>query len=598
MQRRRTSRRTIDKTTGRALPARAKVAFYLCFIIGLYLACRLYAVQVVHGPAYASEARKQQLQSVEIFARRGSILDREGAVLVRSAPAQSIYAVPTEVTDIPVVAGKLAAILGRKASDIETALRTRTQFLWIARKVTPEQAQLVRRANVQGVAVIEEETGIRKAPSGHLASTVLGFVGMDENGLDGIEYQFDKLLRGTPGKMTAESDQFGRAIPMGRSIVEPAKPGRFVQLTIDSYLQFETERALREQVRAYHARSGTAIVMDPHTGEILALANAPDFDPVHFAAFSADARRDRAVMDAYEPGSTFKLITVAAALESKRVARNATFPARDQLEVGGHVIHNAEDGFLAGGNGRESMEDIIAYSHNVGAAEIGLAVGKRALIEQIERFGFGIPTSIELPGENPGIVPPLSEWSASTLPTVAFGHGIAVTPLALVRAYAAIANGGTLLRPRIISKLLDANGHVVYAYPTEIERRAISPATAAVLRGYLRSVVVRGTGNPTAQVPGYTTAGKTGTAQVVENGRYAGGEYIASFVGYIPAERPRYVILIKVERPRGAIYGSVVAAPAFAKIARAAMLHAGMMPAGPPRRARLVKSAGGPKSAT
>ena len=598
MQRRRSSRRPADRTTARALPARAKVAFYLCFAIALYLTYRLYDVQVVHGPAFAAEARKQQVQSVEIFARRGSILDREGTVLVRSAPAESVYAVPSEVTDPVIVARKLAQILGLKPADIEAGLHERTQFLWVARKVRHDQAMRVQRANLPGIAIIEEQTGVRKAPSGHLASTVLGFVGMDENGLDGIEYQFDKLLRGTPGKMTAESDEFGRPIPLGRSIVEPAKPGRVVELTIDSYLQFEAERAISQQVRAFHAKSGTAIVMDPHTGEILALANEPDFDPVHFAAFSADERRDRAVMDAYEPGSTFKVVTVAAALESGRITPSTTFPALDQLEVGGRVIHNAEDGFLAGTNARETMEDIVAYSHNVGAAEIGMSLGRRRVLAEIKRFGFGEPTNIELPGENPGIVPAPQDWSASTLPTISFGQSIAVTPLALIRAYAAIANGGLLLRPRIVSKLLDADGHVIYAYPTEVERRVISPKTAAIIRGYLRAVVVRGTGNPSAQVPGYTTAGKTGTAQVVENGRYAPGAYIASFVGYIPADHPRYVILVKVERPRGAIYGSVVAAPAFVKIARAAMLHAGIMPAVPPRPGRLVKSAGGAKTST
>ena len=597
MKRRRASSNTIDRTTARVLPARAKFAFYLCIAIGAYLTWRLYSVQILHGPAYAAEARKQHVQSVEIFARRGNILDREGAVLVRSSPAESVYAVPGEVVDAAATARALSAILARPPAALEETLRGRAQFVWIARKISHAQVQAIVRRALPGIAVIEEETGVRRAPSGRLASTVLGFVGIDENGLDGIEYQYDTLLRGKPGKMTAESDQFGRAIPLGRSILEPAKPGHMVGLTIDSYLQYQTERALAAQVKAYAAKSGTAIVMDPRSGEILALANIPDFDPNRFAKFSADARRDRAVTDAYEPGSTFKLITMAAALESGRVSPNATFAARDSLAIGGHVIHNAEDGFLAG-SGAETMEDIIAYSHNVGAAEVGLAVGARALYSEIVRFGFGTATQVELPGENPGIVPAPRDWSATTLPTIAFGHSIAVTPLELLRAYAAIANGGILVRPRIVSKLLDADGRTVYAYPTEIEHRAISERTAATLRKYLRAVVVRGTGNPTAQVAGYTTAGKTGTAQVVENGRYAAGEYIASFVGFIPAEHPRYAILVKIERPRGAIYGSVVAAPVFAAVARAAMLHAGIMPAAPARRARLVNSPAKAKTTT
>jgi stage V sporulation protein D (sporulation-specific penicillin-binding protein) len=317
------------------------------------------------------------------------------------------------------------------------------------------------------------------------------------------------------------------------------------------------------------------------------MANAPDFDPNHFAAASQNEWRNRAVADAYEPGSTFKLITAAAALESGKVTMQSRFPARDQLEVGGHVIHNAEDGFMAGTGSSETMEDIIAYSHNVGAAEIALQVGRHAVAQEIARFGFGEPTQIELPGENPGIVPPTSAWSGSSLATIAFGQGVSVTPLAMVRAYAAIANGGLLLRPRVVHALESANGNTIYSYGPEIEGRAISEHTAAILRGFLRAVVVRGTGNPTARIPGWTTAGKTGTAQIEEHGAYEPGAYIASFIGMIPADAPRYVILVKIDRPRGAYYGGTVAAPVFAALARDAMFHAGIMPAvAPPRLVR------------
>jgi cell division protein FtsI/penicillin-binding protein 2 len=288
------------------------------------------------------------------------------------------------------------------------------------------------------------------------------------------------------------------------------------------------------------------------------------------------------------------LITAAAALESGRFRANARFPARDAIEIGGRTIHNAEDGLMAAGAGSESIEDIIAFSHNVGAAEIGLATGKTAMYRTLSSFGFGTPTGVELPGENPGIVDRPEDWSGSQLATISFGHGISTTPIALVRAYAAIANGGLLMRPRVIHALLDPDGNLVYRYPPEVERRVLSPEIAAILRGYLRAVVVRGTGNPTARVAGYTTAGKTGTAQVVQNGRYEPGAYIASFIGTIPAERPRYVILVKVERPRGAIYGSVIAAPIFADLARAAMFHAGIMPAATP--SRLVRGRGVPKA--
>jgi cell division protein FtsI/penicillin-binding protein 2 len=504
---------------------------------------------------------------------------------VRSLPSESIYAVPTDITDPHLVAIKLAPLLRKPASVLEPVLRDKSDFRWLARKVPHDVAERVDALQITGIGRKGEETGTRFVASGRLASTVVGFTGTEENGLDGLEYWADKLLRGTPGRTRIEADQFGRSIPFGEThVVERAVPGKTLVTTLDPYLQFESERLLRAAVKKWSARNGTAIVMDPWSGELLAVANVPDFDPAHFGAFSSDAWRNRAISDAYEPGSTFKLITAAAALESGKFPPGVRFPARDSLQIGGRTIYNAEDGMMAASMGTESIEQIVAFSHNVGAAEVGLATGPRAMYRTIRKFGFGDPTDVELPGENPGIVTDPKDWSGSSLATISFGHGISTTPIALARAYAAIANGGLLMRPRILAAIEDSNGKLVYRYGPEIERRVISKHTAATLRGYLRSVVLRGTGNPTARVSGYTTAGKTGTAQVVENGAYLGGAYVASFIGMIPAERPRYVILVKVERPHGSIYGSQVAAPVFAELARAAMFHAGIMPAAGPAR--------------
>jgi stage V sporulation protein D (sporulation-specific penicillin-binding protein) len=579
------------RSFSRVAPGRAKITFYAIVGVALFLSWRLYDVQIRQGPHLAAVAQSQRSDTVELFAKRGSITDRDGNVLVRSMPSESVSAVPTNIVDPVKTATELAPILGIKEHDIELALRDRSQFRWLARKVSHDIALRVTALNVTGISIIREETGTRFTPSGHLASTVLGFVGVDESGLEGLESAFDSYLKGKTGKMKVEADQFGRAIPFAETkIIERAHPGRNLQLTLDSYLQFETERALRDRVHESHARSGTAIIMDPNNGEILALANSPDYEPAHFYRFPADARRDRAVMDAYEPGSTFKLITAAAALESHRIGPNAMFPALDSLEVGGRVIHNAEDGLMAGGGGSESLEQIIVLSHNVGAAEIGIATGPHDLYKTIRAFGFGDPTSIELPGENPGIVPTPDQWSGSSTATISFGHGISTTPIALVRAYAAIANGGMLLRPRIVHALVGEDGVPFFTYPTEVEHRVISQQTAATLRRYLRAVVTRGTGKDNAQIPGYTTAGKTGTAQVVENGRYEPGEYIASFVGYVPAEHPRFVILVKIERPRGVYYGGTVAAPVFSYLARVAMLHAGILPTAPAKTPRAAKT--------
>ncbi len=575
----------------RVAPVRAKVSLVAIVVLAMLLAARLGDLQIREGPKLAHAAQLQHDTIVDSFARRGAILDRNGGVLVRSLPSESIYAAPTEIVDPHAAARKLAPLLRKPAAELERAMRGKFEFLWLARKVPHEVAQRVDALGLAGIGTKSEETGTRFVASGRLASTVLGFTGTDENGLDGLEYSRDKLLRGAPGKMRIEADQFGRSIPFGEThVIERAVAGKTIVTTLDPYLQFEAERLLRAAVKKWSARAGTAIVMDPWNGELLAIANVPDFDPARFGAFSSDAWRDRAIADAYEPGSTFKLITAAAALESGKFAPGVRFPARDSIEVGGRTIYNAEDGMMAAdmAGGNESIEQIVAYSHNVGAAEIGLATGPTAMYRTIRKFGFGDPTDVELPGENPGIVTPPSEWSGSSLATISFGHGISITPLALARAYATIANGGVLIRPRIVAAIQDANGKTLYRYGAEVERRVVSERTAATLRGYLRAVVLHGTGNPTARVAGYTTAGKTGTAQVVENGRYLSGAYIASFVGMIPAERPRYVILVKVDRPRGSIYGSQVAAPVFAELARAAMFHAGIMPTAAPQR--LVRS--------
>jgi cell division protein FtsI/penicillin-binding protein 2 len=565
----------------RVAPVRAKVSLVAVVVLAMLLAARLGELQLREGPKLAHAAQLQHDTTVDSFARRGAILDRNGGVLVRSLPSESIYAAPTEIVDPHASARKLAPLLRKPAAVLERAMRDKLEFLWLARKVPHDVAQRVDALGLAGIGTKPEETGTRFVASGRLASTVVGFTGTDENGLDGLEYSLDGLLRGAPGKMRIEADQFGRSIPFGEThVIERAIAGKTIVTTLDPYLQFEAERMLHVAVKKWSARSATAIVIDPWNGELLAIANVPDFDPARFGAFSSDAWRDRAISDAYEPGSTFKLITAAAALESGKFPAGYRFPARDAIQVGGRTIHNAEDGMMAADmvGGSESIEQIVAYSHNVGAAEIGMATGPTAMYRTIRRFGFGDPTHVELPGENPGIVTPPAEWSGSSLATISFGHGISITPLALARAYAAIANGGVLIRPRVVAAIQDANGKTLYRYGAGIEHRAISQRTAATLRGYMRTVVLRGTGNPTARVAGYTTAGKTGTAQVVENGRYLSGAYIASFVGMIPAERPRYVILVKVDRPHGSIYGSQVAAPVFAELARAAMFHAGVMP--------------------
>jgi stage V sporulation protein D (sporulation-specific penicillin-binding protein) len=568
------------RTFARVAPMRAKLFFYLCLLVACFLCTRLYMVQVVQGPRLAREALAQRSDTVEVFARRGFIADRNGTVLVRSLPSQSVYAVPHDITDPDSAAASLQSVFGKLDPSIVAALHDRSLwFVWIARKVPVDVSDRIKAMDIPGIQLKEEMTGKRIDMVGDMASTILGFVGTDENGLDGLEYQFDSLLKGQSGQVTLETDEFGRPIPFGHeNVVTPAQAGTSVQLTIDSYLQFATEEALDRQVTKYHAKDGTAIVMDPWTGEILAMANVPHFDPNHFWKYPANDYRDRAVTDTYEPGSTFKLITAAAALTSGRVTTRTEFPARETLTIDGSTIHNADDDMPVRGSA-ETLGQVIEYSHNVGAAEVGLATGGSAFYDMVRNAGFGAPTDVELPGESPGLVPAPQSWSELSLPTMSFGQGISVTPISMVRYYCAIANGGLLMRPRIVRALENQDGNVLYQYPTEIEHRVFSPQVAATLRGFLRLVMTGGTGHGVAEVPGYTTAGKTGTAQIAENGIYEPGAYAASFIGMIPADHPRYVIYVKIERPQGGLYyGGSVAGPVFARIAREAMLHAGILP--------------------
>ena len=559
---------------------RARLFFYACMSVALFLTFRLCVVQALNGATYAREALAQRSDTVEVFARRGSILDRSGNIMVRSLPSESIYAVPREILDPDATVAKLAKLVGKLQPSLVAALHDRhLWFVWIARKVPHDVAQRIRSLALSGIDLKEEETGLRVDTNGRFASTLLGFVGTDENGLDGVEYAYDGLLRGRSGTMLLEADEFGRPIPFGRErIITAAQPGETLQLTIDPYLQFVAEAALAKQVKAFHALDGSAIVMDPWSGEILAMANLPDFDPNLFWKFNDSERRDRAVMDAYEPGSTYKLVTAAAALESHKVTLSTRFPAHDRIQVGGVTIHNAEDGFMAGTGGSETLGQIVEFSHNVGAAEVGLSIGAKTLYAMERKAGFGTPTGVGLPGENPGIIPPPSQWSGSSLATMSFGQGVSVTPLALTRYYCAIANGGLSMQPRILRAVYDQQGDLIQRFSPHVVRRVFSQRTAQELRTFLRAVVLHGTGDPTAQIPGYSTAGKTGTAEMVVDGEYRGGYYAASFIGMVPYPRARYLIYVKAERPIGSYYGSVVAAPAFAAIARAAMLHAGVLP--------------------
>jgi cell division protein FtsI/penicillin-binding protein 2 len=546
------------------------------------LIARLYVVQIRDGRGLAANASEEQQATFELNPKRGDIIDRFGAVFATTLPSYDVYAQPPllrrlHADALRAQASRIAAALAQRPSRIEAEMRSRYPFVYLARNQPKSVALRIKALDAAGVGADEEPMGLRVAPQSSVGSTVVGFTGVDDQGLSGIEYEFNASLAGHAGSVTEETDADGRPIPFGRRLVHPARAGEIVVLTIDRTLQYAADEILGQTVRRYHAQDGSAVVMRARTGEILALANYPDFDPNHYSAFPQAAWKNQAVTDPYEPGSTFKLVTATAALDSGKVSTDDTFPALDELRVGGRVIHNADDGLMASGHAQETLDDIVTYSHNVGAAQVAIRVGKSTMYEYIRRFGFDEPTGIDVPGESAGIVGTPDDWWGSRIATIGFGQGVSVTPLALARAYAAIANGGVLMRPLIVRSLVAPDGTIVQRFTPQPVRRVMSTQTAAELLSMLRDVVRRGTAKGVT-IPGYALAGKTGTAQMVIDGSYVPGAYTASFVGIVPADRPQYVVLVKIDQPQGAYYGSIVAAPAFAELSRRVLWREGVTP--------------------
>ena len=550
------------------------VAFGLLFAVALGRAAW---IQAVHHDRFAKMASTQHRETIEIPAGRGTIYDRTGEPLAIGEQATTVYADPRNVTDAQkaaVVAGKL---LGVDPIELYPALKDRSKgFVYVARKADPIRAAGLEKRALPGLGFYPEE--LRAYPQGAVAAHVLGFAGTDNHGLDGLERSLDKALAGQSGFETVVKDPFGRAIDVITS--RPEKPGRNVTLTIDHQMQANAEQVLARTVRQFGAKGAAAIVLDPRTGAVLAMANYPTFDANRFSTASPDARRNRAVTDMYEPGSTFKIVTIAAALEDGVVTPQSSFVLPPTIQVADRVIHEAH----IRGTQRMTVKQILSESSNIGTITVAQKLGAGELSSWVERFGFGKQTGIDYPGESPGLVLPLEEWSGSTIGTVPIGQGIAVTPLQMVASYAAIGNRGVLRTPRLVEKIGSRKVR------REEGKRIVSRQTADSMMSMFRDVVVEGTGTEAA-IPGYTVAGKTGTAQKAENGRYV-RKYVASFVGLVPAKKPRLAILVMVDEPRGNIYGGVVAAPAFRDIARFDLQYLEVPPDAPETRTSLTAAAG------
>jgi len=551
-------------------------AFGLLFVVAIARAAWVQGAQ--HG-RFAKMAVTQHRETIEVPAGRGTIYDRTGEPLAIGEQATTVYADPRNVADAQraaVVAGKM---LGVDPNQIYPELKDRSKgFVYIERKADPIKAAALNKRDIAGLGFYPEE--LRTYPQGRVAAHVLGFAGTDNHGLDGLERSLDKTLSGRAGSETIVKDPFGRAIDVVTS--RPERPGKNVTLTIDHQIQSNAEQVLAQTVKQFGAKGAAAIVMDPRTGAILAMANYPTFDANKFSTASPDARRNRAVTDAYEPGSTFKIVTIAGALEDNVVSPTSTFTLAPTIQVADRVIHEAH----LRGTEVMTVKDILAQSSNVGTITIAEKLGAGELASWVDRFGFGKPTGVDYPGESSGLVLPLQDWSGSTIGTVPIGQGIAVTPLQMVSAYATIGNGGVRVPPHLVEKV----GNRRVGHPGR--SRVVSQHTAVRMMTMFRDVVLEGTGTQAA-IPGYTVAGKTGTAQKAEKGRYV-TKYVASFVGLVPAKRPRLAILVMVDEPHGDIYGGVVAAPAFRDIARFDLQYLEVPPDAPETRAGALTATGGP----
>jgi cell division protein FtsI/penicillin-binding protein 2 len=517
-------------------------------------------IQAVRGSEYAAMAARQHRETVVVPAGRGSILDRDGKPLALGKQAVTVYANPRQVERPRELALAAGRHLGADPEALFPLLRDRSRgFVYLARKVDQLEAEKFEKLGLAGVGFYPEE--LRFYPQGPVAAHVLGYAGLDNVGLDGLERSFETVLAGKPGSQTIVKDPFGRALDVVETKAET--PGKSIRLTLDDQIQANAEAVLQETVERWAAQSASAIVMDPHTGAVLAMATAPRFNANRFPATRADRRRNRAVTDTYEPGSTFKLVTIAAALEEHVVTPASSFLLAPSIQVADRKIRESH----SRGTQRMSVRQIIERSSNVGTITIAQRLGEGRLAHWIDRFGFGRATGARFPGESPGFALPLDQWSGSTIGTVPIGHGIAVTPIQMARAYAAIGNGGVLVRPRLVERV---GGHDV---PVKPGKRVVSRAVSRQMLEMLKGVVLEGTGTRAA-IPGYTVAGKTGTAAKIDaNGRYSTSRYVASFVGLVPATKPRVVIMVMVDEPRGGFYGGDVAAPVFSEIARFSVQH-------------------------
>jgi cell division protein FtsI (penicillin-binding protein 3) len=564
--------------------SRALVLTGILVALHVAVVARLGYLQLVRQDDLAKIAERQYSKTIPLRPQRGPIFDRHGKPLAVSGAVESIYVLPGRIADRAAVAERLAAVLGERPREVRERLASDRPFVWVKRKLPPGPVQALRALKLPGVGVLPET--LRFYPNRELAAHVLGFVGFDDRGLEGVELGQDRLLAGEAGMALVERDALGREVTAQPTILKAPSSGRGLVLTIDSTIQYIAERELETAWRETRANAGMVLVMDPRTGELLAVAIRPTFNPNVYQTATATEWRNRALTDPFEPGSTFKAILAAAALEEKVVRPDdRVYGEQGVITVANRTIHDWKKyGWL-------SFREVLKFSSNVGSIKVGLALGRERYYRYMTAFGFGAATGIDLPGESRGLLRPPSRWSGLSLATMSIGQEVSVTGIQMLTAFAAIANEGRLMQPHLVRALLDEGGHEVRRMESRAVRQVIAPETAATLTQILTAVVADGTGHK-AQVPGYAVAGKTGTAQKRDpNTRaYSRKPGVLSFVGFVPAAAPRLAILALLDEPKTVVWGSEAAAPIFAAVASQALRHLDVAPSEDVPALQIVKA--------
>ena len=552
----------------------------LCFCFVLVLG-RMFQLQVLKKEQLYKLAARQQHTQIPLVPKRGTIYDSRGNELAVSIEVDSVYADARKVTEVEKTARELAAILEIDRQELKQRLKNHRSFEWVQRKISPKEVEQIKALRLSGVSFLKENR--RFYPNSQLAAHLVGFVGLDSKGLEGIEFQYDALLNGANQVWTTARDALGREIAMGKTSFEKEDHYRNIILTIDKPIQHITETELGRGVEKWGAKGGMAIAMDPWSGKILAMASFPTFNPNQFIQYRSKSWRNRALSDVFEPGSMFKAFLAAAALEEQVVRPSDSFFCENgSYKVYDRTIHDhSKHGYL-------TFQQIIKFSSNIGASKVGEKMGKERLYRYISAFGFGEKTRIGLPGEGKGIVHHPRYWSPVALDTISFGQGVSVTGVQLATALSAIANGGSLMKPYVVEKITNEKGEVVQSFKPETIRKVISEETARKVRVLLKAATEKGGTGEGAVPAGYEVAGKTGTAQKVDSlmGGYSDDRYVSGFMGFAPADAPKLVVLVIVDEPQGNSYGGVVAAPIFKTIMEKALPSLNVIPKG----AMVVKS--------